>query len=44
VTAAVLVIELTLGDRVIDEVTAEPVDEKEWLKLIHRMVERTFTP
>ena len=33
----------TIG-KLIDEVTAEPVDEQEWLKLIHRMVERTFTP
>jgi AcrR family transcriptional regulator len=41
--AAVFIQAYTIG-KLIDEVTAEPVDEQEWLKLIHRMVERTFTP
>lgn len=41
--AAVFIQAYTIG-KIIDEVTAEPVDEQEWLKLIHRMVERTFTP
>jgi AcrR family transcriptional regulator len=40
---AVFIQAYTIG-KLIDEVTAEPVDEQEWLKLIHRMVERTFTP
>lgn len=41
--AAVFIQAYTIG-KLIDEVTAEPVDEQEWLKLIHRMVERTFAP
>jgi AcrR family transcriptional regulator len=41
--AAVFIQAYTIG-KLIDEVTEEPVDEQEWLKLIHRMVERTFTP
>jgi len=40
---AVFIQAYTIG-KLIDEVTAEPVAEQEWLKLIHRMVERTFTP
>jgi AcrR family transcriptional regulator len=40
---AVFIQAYTIG-KLIDEVTAEPVDEQEWLTLIHRMVERTFTP
>jgi AcrR family transcriptional regulator len=41
--AAVFIQAYTIG-KLIDEVTPEPVDEQEWLKLIHRMVERTFAP
>jgi AcrR family transcriptional regulator len=40
---AVFIQAYTIG-KLIDEVTAEPVDEQAWLKLIHRMVERTFAP
>jgi len=41
--SAVFIQAYTIG-KLIDEVTPEPVDEQEWLKLIHRMVERTFAP
>ena len=41
--AAVFIQAYTIG-KLIDEVTPEPVNEQEWLKLIHRMVERTFAP
>ena len=40
---AVFIQAYTIG-KLIDEVTPEPVNEQEWLKLIHRMVERTFAP
>jgi AcrR family transcriptional regulator len=40
---AVFIQAYTIG-KLIDEVTDAPVDEKAWLSLINRMVERTFTP
>ena len=41
--AAVFIQAYTIG-KIIDEITPEPVDEKEWLALINRMIERTFAP
>ncbi len=41
--AAVFIQAYTIG-KIVDEITPEPVDEQEWLKLIHRMVARTFAP
>ena len=40
---AVFIQAYTIG-KIIDEVTPEPADEQEWLKLINRMIERTFAP
>jgi len=40
---AVFIQAYTIG-KLIDEVTDAPVDEKAWLSLINRMVERTFIP
>jgi AcrR family transcriptional regulator len=40
---AVFIQAYTIG-KIIDEVTPEPADDQEWLKLINRMIERTFAP